>query len=547
MKTVIRSNYQQLLQLTDNDKNQGYWEQNTSIANNIKPLFASLLFDLEDAVNQSFEKFKAPFPGMTTKIENGYRYMKREPIDGDIKQQTQAYLNILRPMYPNLNHYYHNILESFYFPFFEEIDHMLQQEITFNNAQKMLNYIFNMYPKSFAYQLDILLPHHQLHNDLENIYEQATGDKDTTVIYDILIGVWNKSLEMDNELSKLSEQVKENDGLKQIFQTVAPEEILSELNNIQAGKKFKNDFQHFLEEFGYKTMSSRVLTDQTWFENPSIPLTTISSYVNSNIDVEQRFQKAVESRETKYSEVLNSIPEGEKKEEFKQYYEWALNVSNIDDDHHFYMDEMPTAKVRLCLLHLGDFLVTENIIEDNQDIFYLYLDELETVLKKPESLTKLIFERKVEYQNNLSQEAPSSYGTPPSHSENKMDIISERSSGNTLNNEISTSEYIKGLAGSKGTYTGAVKIINNEEEFNKLEDGDVLVTHMTTPAWSVLFLRSGAIVTNVGGLLSHPGINAREYQIPAVLGTKNATTELKDGDIVTVDGTNGCVTLDEQA
>ncbi|MGO1989791.1 PEP-utilizing enzyme, partial [Mammaliicoccus vitulinus] len=241
------------------------------------------------------------------------------------------------------------------------------------------------------------------------------------------------------------------------------------------------------------------------------------------------------------------IPEGEKKEEFKQYYEWALNVSNIDDDHHFYMDEMPTAKVRLCLLHLGDFLVTENIIEDNQDIFYLYLDELETVLKKPESLTKLIFERKVEYQNNLSLEAPSSYGTPPSHSENKMDIISERSSGNTLNNEISTSEYIKGLAGSKGTYTGAVKIINNEEEFNKLEDGDVLVTHMTTPAWSVLFLRSGAIVTNVGGLLSHPGINAREYQIPAVLGTKNATTELKDGDIVTVDGTNGCVTLDEQA
>lgn len=129
----------------------------------------------------------------------------------------------------------------------------------------------------------------------------------------------------------------------------------------------------------------------------------------------------------------------------------------------------------------------------------------------------------------------------------EADVISERATGAIADSESSTDESLKGLAGSKGIYTGTVKVLKNEEEFGKLEKGDVLVTHITTPSWSVLFLRTGAIVTDVGGILSHPGINAREYQVPAVLGTKNATSQLKDGDVVTVDGTNGWVTVDEQA
>ncbi|OEK69227.1 hypothetical protein AST00_01775 [Staphylococcus equorum] len=549
MKTKVIDNYKQLMQLTDNDKKEGYWEQTSILSDNIKPLFASFLYEVQGSINQSLEQFKAPVPAIKTRFENSHIYMKREPIEYDINERHNQFLSIVQPIYPELNTRFQNVLETFFFPFFEKIDDMLEQEVTFDIAQTMLDYVMDMYPKSFTYQSEIMLPHHQLHKDLEKLYAQATDDKDVTIIYDMLIGVWNKSLEIDKALSKLSQQVKEDEDLKLKFQTVKPTELLNHLHEIPSGRKFEKDFQKFLSNYGNKTVRSRVLTDQTWFEKPSIPLTTIASYISSNVNVEQRFQKAIETRVHKYEAVLSSIPEGTTKEQFKTHYQWALDASNLDDDHHFYMDEMPTAKTRLLLLHLSNFLVNQQIIDETEDIFYLYLDELQEVLKHPEPLTEIISERKLEYQHNINEQSPSYYGTPPAHNEKNLDIISERATGDASNNEetnTSSSGYIKGLAGSKGIYTGTVKIINNEDEFNKLEDGDILVTHMTTPAWSVLFLRAGAIVTNVGGILSHPGINAREYQIPAVLGTKNATSELKDGDIVTVEGTNGCVKIDER-
>jgi pyruvate,water dikinase len=81
----------------------------------------------------------------------------------------------------------------------------------------------------------------------------------------------------------------------------------------------------------------------------------------------------------------------------------------------------------------------------------------------------------------------------------------------------------------------------SEAEFGKLEAGDILVCPMTSPVWSVLFPSIGALVTDSGGILSHPAIIAREYRVPAVVATGNATQLLRDGQIVTVDGTMGSV------
>jgi pyruvate,water dikinase len=100
---------------------------------------------------------------------------------------------------------------------------------------------------------------------------------------------------------------------------------------------------------------------------------------------------------------------------------------------------------------------------------------------------------------------------------------------------------LAGVAASAGSYTGPARIIRGEDEFDRLQAGDVLVCPATSPVWSVLFASIGALVTNDGGLLSHQAIIAREYGIPAVVGTSNATTRLTDGQMVTVDGTTGTV------
>lgn len=105
----------------------------------------------------------------------------------------------------------------------------------------------------------------------------------------------------------------------------------------------------------------------------------------------------------------------------------------------------------------------------------------------------------------------------------------------------SAGKVFSGIAASAGQYIGPVRVVHDESEFQKIQPGDVLVCPMTSPVWSVLFPNLGALVTDAGGLLSHPAIIAREYQIPAVVATGNATSLLRDGEIVRVDGAAGTV------
>jgi len=106
---------------------------------------------------------------------------------------------------------------------------------------------------------------------------------------------------------------------------------------------------------------------------------------------------------------------------------------------------------------------------------------------------------------------------------------------------------LHGVAACQGRYTGPVRVITDETEFGKLQPGDILVCPETTAAWSVLFPSVGALITDTGGLLSHPAIIAREYRVPAVLATGNATRLLRDGQIVTVDGFTGEVRVSPRA
>lgn len=106
-------------------------------------------------------------------------------------------------------------------------------------------------------------------------------------------------------------------------------------------------------------------------------------------------------------------------------------------------------------------------------------------------------------------------------------------------------DALRGASGSAGSYEGPVRIIRGEADFSRLRPGDVLVCTVTTPAWAALFPLAGALVTDGGGVLSHAAIVAREHGIPAVLGTRSATSTLKDGQRVRVNGTAGTVTVME--
>lgn len=102
-------------------------------------------------------------------------------------------------------------------------------------------------------------------------------------------------------------------------------------------------------------------------------------------------------------------------------------------------------------------------------------------------------------------------------------------------------KVLKGTTGSLGKYKGKVKVVISFEDFKKFDKGNVLVAEATNPAYTPLIAAAGAVVTDRGGTLSHAAIVSREYGIPAIVGTKDATKVLKDGDLVEVDAEKGIV------
>jgi phosphohistidine swiveling domain-containing protein len=202
--------------------------------------------------------------------------------------------------------------------------------------------------------------------------------------------------------------------------------------------------------------------------------------------------------------------------------------------------------VRQMLLELGRRFSEAGVIGQSEDIFWLEGDEVETAATwlddgvTPEDLSAKIPHRLAIWQAARKATPPVAL---PQMKLFGVDLRELKSRRGRKDDGV----VIKGVAASPGTITAPACILHGPEDFSKMRTGDVLVAPLTTPAWTPLFARASAVVTDVGGPLSHGSIVAREYGIPAVLGTGEATRRLQTGQVVRVDGGAGLVTLVENA
>jgi rifampicin phosphotransferase len=177
-----------------------------------------------------------------------------------------------------------------------------------------------------------------------------------------------------------------------------------------------------------------------------------------------------------------------------------------------------------------------------------------TALRDGTDQLELVIRRKRERAWVLAHPGPASYGKDPGPPPPFASLPPEarlanegflwavdRIIGPEARAQRGANGAVTGIPASPGSYTGPVRVIRSEAEFDRLRAGDVLVCPVTSPVWSVLFPSIGALVTDNGGVLSHPAIIAREYGVPAVVATESGTSVLRDGQVVTVDGTAGVV------
>jgi pyruvate,water dikinase len=215
---------------------------------------------------------------------------------------------------------------------------------------------------------------------------------------------------------------------------------------------------------------------------------------------------------------------------------WMLNQSQLltreRDTMHFEMTRL-FPPFRVFLLELGSRWAARGLIEQNEDIFFLEIEELEELADRPRVVRELVQQRRHEFDLNEEQGSPTIIleGEP---------IYPERSAEQDEDPNV-----LRGISGSPGQFEGVARIIRGPEEFSKLQRGEILIAPLTNPVWTPLFAIASAVVTEIGGILSHGAIVAREYGIPAVMSAAGATARLTDGQIITVDGNKGVVYIPE--
>ncbi|MDZ7673756.1 MAG: PEP/pyruvate-binding domain-containing protein [Acidimicrobiales bacterium] len=241
---------------------------------------------------------------------------------------------------------------------------------------------------------------------------------------------------------------------------------------------------------------------------------------------------------------------------------YARTVYPLREDNLFWTDSVPTALVRMAALEIGRRLADRGRLRHSDDAVWLEVDELRHELRgvlTHQDLSATIQRRHGERRHVRAKPGPDVIGPEPSPPPDMRGLPdAARRTNQAVVWLMNLEGYLPGddaefpeadMAGtpaSGGRHTGTVRVISGEEDFHRLGAGDVLVAPITAAAWSVLFAQAGAVVTETGGVLSHAAIVAREHGIPAVLGVEDATTRLHDGQTVTVDGSAGTITIEEQ-
>jgi pyruvate,water dikinase len=343
-------------------------------------------------------------------------------------------------------------------------------------------------------------------------------------------GVENKTLELNRALEDLAGMIRSSEVLRRRFANTTAIALPAVLAAEPEAQPFLAAFQAFLRDYGHRESVLTLMSQPTWKDAPEIPLGILKTLAAAEPPtvptVAPEWERA--RNELLAHTILGRQPV---RPIFLKLLQRARRFVQFREDTHFYLT-LPLPVERRCALELGRRLAEAGILERAEDVFHLTLQEIETAGRpwppQPELAQRLAA---VVADRTARREALA--GEPfvaPS----------------VLPGEPAAGALVTGMPGSAGIAEGRVCIVHGPGEFGKLQAGDVLVAPFTNPAWTPLFLRAAAVVADTGGPMSHAAIVAREYGVPAVMGTGDGTRKLVDGQRVRVDGNRGLVLAVEE-
>jgi pyruvate,water dikinase len=345
----------------------------------------------------------------------------------------------------------------------------------------------------------------------------------------------NVTSEMGMALLDVADAIRPHTAVVAFLQDVEDEDFLDELPALAGGREARDAIRGFLDLYGMRCVGEIDITRPRWSERPIALVPLILGNVR-NVEPgagERRFEQGRREALEKERELLarlRALPDGERKaEETKRMIDRVRTfIGYREYPKYFWMSRYFIYKQ--ALLEEADRLVEAGVLREREDLFSLTLPELREVVRTQEADQELIAERTAAFE---------SYGalTPPRVLTSEGEVVT----GAYRRDGVPAGALI-GLPVSTGTVEGRARVVLDVEAAN-LEPGDVLVTPFTDPSWTPLFLSVEGLVTEVGGLMTHGAVIAREYGLPAVVGVEHATRRIRDGQRIRVHGTDGYVEI----
>lgn len=510
------------------------------------PLYCEFWYGyMVDGIRRGCGKISLPTTlGYYWKLYKGHGYLTRAiPLKEEVPAREAKYRKILGSIIDDPFAYANNLFKKFdsiMAPFVSlNLEEMSREELIAH-----VHDIIQLHKESIFYYFDGWFAITPLPGLFQQLAGDLTGLKPTDPLYSKLTISTDNPLYRANsgiaELARLGIELKLENNFK-----LPDRDVIPAMKANAAGEKWLSRLYQFLDKNKWKLVRMYEFCEPGWYDEPSLLITDIKRYaeIGGVHKIDQDRDSMVAERDSLTVEFLKKVPEAQRS--WMEKLVLCSRAANYWSEGAAWHGEFKRmAFGRRCFIECGRRLVEDGAIDSVDDIFMLFSDEIISSLGNREKgrYISLVKERKDEW-NGYKQLTQKADGVPaflgdPNAIPNMLRLDPTLSVSISVPSEKAedVGALCVGGAGSPGITEGIARVIWDESFFDELKKGEIMVCPMTSATWTPLFGIIKGLVCDSGGSLSHPVIVSREYGIPAVVGTGDATQKIKTGDRLRVDG-----------
>jgi pyruvate, water dikinase len=398
---------------------------------------------------------------------------------------------------------------------------------------------------------------------------QAVPEIGDETIAKMVAGIDVLVLRPDEELKRLARLAVELGIGELVKGAESEEELHAALATSKAGASWLADFEETKEPWFYFSYGTGVNYHhhRSWIDDPTLPIATIGSYIErlqSGEDISRPHEVVLAERERVTGTYRSRLPAA-LRAQFDESLALSRTVFRFIEDHNFYIDHRYSTIFWNKVRDFGALLAAHDFLAEGEDVFYLRPHEVRAALEElragwssgagvsrgPGYWPPIVARRKRIYEAMRQWSPPPALGHVPEDINEPITVmlwgITPTRVQEWLAVDGGRGQELTGVAGSPGVAEGPARVVLHVEQLDEIRSGEILVTPTAATSWTPVFAKIAGAVADIGGIMCHGAIVAREYRLPGVFGTGTATKQIKTGDHIRVDGDAGVVTILEKA